>query len=83
MPSKLLTRVRAGDRLIVETAGGGGYGDPRQRDREAVREDGARKPPRMAVKCDLCAGRADMACISNCPCGAIERIDPDILLGST
>ena len=39
VPSKLLTRVRAGDRLIVETAGGGGYGDPRQRDREAVRED--------------------------------------------
>ncbi len=39
VPSKLLTRVRAGDRLIVETAGGGGYGDPTQRDREAVHED--------------------------------------------
>ena len=36
----------------------------------------------MAVKCDLCAGRSDMACIATCPCGAIERIDPSILLGS-
>jgi len=35
----------------------------------------------IAVKCDLCAGRADMACIYNCPCGAIERVDPAVLLG--
>jgi N-methylhydantoinase B len=39
VPSKVLTTVHCGDRLIVETAGGGGYGDPRKRDREAVRED--------------------------------------------
>ena len=38
-------------------------------------------PKARAVKCDLCAGRGDMACIYNCPCGAIERIDPSILLG--
>jgi CRP-like cAMP-binding protein/Fe-S-cluster-containing dehydrogenase component len=38
-------------------------------------------PKALAVKCDLCAGRGDMACIYNCPCGAIERIDPSILLG--
>ena len=44
-------------------------------------EDGGKKKLRMAVKCDLCAGRADMACICNCPCGAIERIDPSVLLG--
>jgi N-methylhydantoinase B len=37
--SKLLTTVKAGDRLIVETAGGGGYGNPREREREAVTED--------------------------------------------
>ncbi len=39
IPSKQLTTVVAGDRLIVETAGGGGYGDPAERDREAVRRD--------------------------------------------
>jgi N-methylhydantoinase B len=37
--SKLLTTVKAGDRLIVKTAGGGGYGDPMQRDRKAVTAD--------------------------------------------
>jgi N-methylhydantoinase B len=31
--------VRAGDRLVVTTGGGGGHGDPRRRDREAVRRD--------------------------------------------
>lgn len=44
-------------------------------------EEGGKKKLRLAVKCDLCAGRADMACIANCPCGAIERIDPSVLLG--
>lgn len=39
IPSKQLTTVVAGDRLIVETAGGGSYGDPSERDREAVRRD--------------------------------------------
>jgi len=39
VPSKLLTRVQAGDRLVVETAGGGGYGPPAERDRERVAED--------------------------------------------
>jgi N-methylhydantoinase B len=39
VPSKLLTTVRAGDRLVVETAGGGGYGPPGERDRERVAED--------------------------------------------
>ncbi len=33
VPSKLLTTVRQGDRLVVETAGGGGYGPPRERER--------------------------------------------------
>ena len=37
--SKVLTSVKAGDRLLVETAGGAGYGPPGERDRDAVRED--------------------------------------------
>ena len=39
IPSKRLTTVRQGDRLIVETAGGGGYGPPQERERAAVVED--------------------------------------------
>jgi N-methylhydantoinase B len=32
-------RVEPGDRLLYETAGGGGWGDPLERDPEAVRGD--------------------------------------------
>ncbi len=32
-------RIREGDRVVMESAGGGGYGDPRERDPEAIRAD--------------------------------------------
>jgi len=37
--SKVNVELRKGDRLIIETAGAGGYGDPRTRDRGAVLRD--------------------------------------------
>ncbi|MBP2298817.1 hydantoinase B/oxoprolinase family protein [Azospirillum picis] len=37
--SKLMTQLKAGDRLVVETAGGGGYGAPDQREAAKVGED--------------------------------------------
>jgi N-methylhydantoinase B len=39
VPSKLVTTLHAGDRVVFETAGGGGYGDPARRDPEKVRGD--------------------------------------------
>lgn len=39
LPSKGNTALRKGDRLIIETAGGGGYGSPAKRDRAAVGRD--------------------------------------------
>ena len=39
IPSKTVTTLRKGDRLVIETAGGGGYGDPRGRTAEQVGED--------------------------------------------
>jgi N-methylhydantoinase B/oxoprolinase/acetone carboxylase alpha subunit len=39
IPSKITTTLGKGDRVIVETAGGGGYGDPRNRPAERVAAD--------------------------------------------
>ncbi len=39
IPSKITTTLGKGDRLVVETAGGGGYGDPRRRSTERVAAD--------------------------------------------
>jgi len=37
--SKVNFPLRRGDRLIIEIAGAGGYGDPRERDRDAILRD--------------------------------------------
>lgn len=39
IPSKYSDRIKRGQRLLVVTAGGGGYGDPRRRDRSAIMAD--------------------------------------------
>jgi CRP-like cAMP-binding protein/Fe-S-cluster-containing hydrogenase component 2 len=38
------------------------------------------KVERVAVKCDLCAGYADYACVTACPVGANFRVDPSRLV---
>jgi N-methylhydantoinase B/oxoprolinase/acetone carboxylase alpha subunit len=39
VPSKLVTTLNAGDRVVMETAGGGGYGAPSGRDPQSVQAD--------------------------------------------
>ena len=39
LPTKVLTTLHQGDILCVETPGGGGWGNPRNRDPEAVQKD--------------------------------------------
>ena len=39
IPTKVFIHLNQGDRLRIETPGGGGWGDPRQRDRQRVRHD--------------------------------------------
>jgi N-methylhydantoinase B len=39
IPSKLVTRLRARDRVVIETAGGGGFGDPARRDAVSLQAD--------------------------------------------
>jgi N-methylhydantoinase B len=39
LPSKGNVPLQRGDRLIIETSGGGGFGDPLERERGAVQRD--------------------------------------------
>jgi CRP-like cAMP-binding protein/Fe-S-cluster-containing hydrogenase component 2 len=39
------------------------------------------KGNRIAVKCDLCAGYEDYACVTGCPVGAAMRVKPTELFG--
>ncbi|MAE67202.1 MAG: 5-oxoprolinase [Phycisphaeraceae bacterium] len=39
LPTKVVTTLGEGDHLRIETPGGGGWGDPKSRDREAVERD--------------------------------------------
>ena len=39
IPSKIATMLHPGDRVVVETAGGGGYGDPARRSADRAAAD--------------------------------------------
>lgn len=39
IPSKAVTRLKKGERLVMQTAGGGGYGSPSERDAALVAQD--------------------------------------------
>ena len=39
MKSKIVATLRQGDRIVIATAGGGGYGNPVERDDQWVRAD--------------------------------------------
>ncbi len=39
IPSRTVTTLNNGDRVVFETAGGGGFGNPRERDRGHLRAD--------------------------------------------
>jgi len=38
---------------------------------------------KIAIKCDLCIGYRDQACVEACPTGAVLRIQPTRFFGST
>ena len=38
---------------------------------------------KIAIKCDLCAGYDNQACVQACPTGAAVRINPTTFFGST
>lgn len=38
---------------------------------------------KIAIKCDLCAGYNNQACVQACPTGAAFRVNPVVFFGST
>jgi Fe-S-cluster-containing hydrogenase component 2 len=38
---------------------------------------------KLAIKCDLCAGYDNQACVQACPTGAAIRVNPVAFFGST
>jgi Fe-S-cluster-containing hydrogenase component 2 len=50
--------------------------------RERALEELDPKVQRVAVKCDLCAGYSDYACVTACPVSANFRVDPGRLVAS-
>lgn len=38
---------------------------------------------KVAIKCDLCAGYKDQACVEACPVGAAFRVRPSVFFGTT
>jgi Fe-S-cluster-containing hydrogenase component 2/CRP-like cAMP-binding protein len=53
--------------------------NPQRSSRDAVAD--MRK--KIAVKCDLCAGYSNQACVMACPTGAVLRTNPNTFFGST
>lgn len=60
---------------------------------QSIAEPGPLQPPmhdpietmrkKIAIKCDLCAGYGNQACVQACPTGAAIRINPVTFFGST
>ncbi len=56
------------DAVGVHAAHSGGYDELRKK---------------IAIKCDLCAGYSDQACVEACPTGAAIRVQPTTFFGTT
>ncbi len=76
-------RARKSLPVVSVQAAGGGYAAPGPLDvpRPHGGYDEMRK--KVAIKCDLCAGYSDQACVQACPTGAAIRVQPIKFFGST
>jgi NADPH-dependent 2,4-dienoyl-CoA reductase/sulfur reductase-like enzyme/Fe-S-cluster-containing hydrogenase component 2/CRP-like cAMP-binding protein len=61
----------------------GSYTAPGPLDVHAPRSAYDELRKKVAIKCDLCAGYGDQACVQACPTGAAVRISPVQFFGST
>ncbi len=76
-------RVRKALPVVSAATAGGSYAasGPLDIAQPANSLDAMRK--KVAIKCDLCAGYSDQACVQACPTGAALRIQPTKFFGST
>ncbi len=69
--------------VVSVAAAGGNYVAPGPFDISQSRNSYDELRKKVAIKCDLCAGYGDQACVQACPTGAAIRIQPIKFFGST
>ncbi|HEX7734649.1 MAG TPA: FAD-dependent oxidoreductase [Ktedonobacteraceae bacterium] len=67
--------------MVNPSVAGGSAVAPAPLDLSAGGYDELRK--KIAIKCDLCAGYNDQACVQACPAGAAFRVQPTAFFGKT
>ncbi|HEU0001867.1 MAG TPA: FAD-dependent oxidoreductase [Ktedonobacteraceae bacterium] len=76
-------RARRSLPVLSVAAAGGNYAAPGPLDSFQPRNAVEEMRKKVAIKCDLCAGYKDQACVQACPTGAAIRIQPTKFFGST
>ena len=76
-------RARRTQPVVSIEAAGGNYAAPGPLDMFQPRNGYEELRKKVAIKCDLCAGYSDQACVQACPTGAAVRIQPTKFFGST
>jgi Fe-S-cluster-containing hydrogenase component 2 len=76
-------RIRKTLPVVSAHAAGGTYAAPGPLDFTQPRSGYDELRKKVAIKCDLCAGYSDQACVQACPTGAAIRIQPTKFFGST
>ncbi|HEU0001805.1 MAG TPA: 4Fe-4S dicluster domain-containing protein, partial [Ktedonobacteraceae bacterium] len=69
--------------VVSVDAAGGNYAAPGPINITHARGGYDEMRKKVAIKCDLCAGYGDQACVQACPTGAAIRIQPTDFFGST
>ena len=81
--SSFFTNGTGKGRERIPMFAGSNYVAPGPLDISRPRNAYAEMRKKVAIKCDLCAGYKDQACVEACPTGAAIRIQPTTFFGST
>ncbi len=76
-------RTRKNLPVVSAQAAGGSYAAPGPLATLRPRSGYDELRKKVAIKCDLCAGYSDQACVQACPMGAAIRVQPTTFFGST